>query len=64
MTDLTAHADTLDHLERAIRERDVYRLMVRAALDQLAAAHLTMTRQRAQLIDLWEEKRREPVLPG
>ena len=36
MTTLIAHADTLDHLERAIAQRDAYRLLFRAALDQLA----------------------------
>ncbi len=36
MTTLTSHADTLDHLERAIDERDQWRDLARAALDQLA----------------------------
>ena len=33
---IALHADTLNHLERAILERDRWRLLCRAALDQLA----------------------------
>ncbi len=58
MTDLTAHADTLDHLERAIRERDLYRLMYRAALDQLHDA-LTGPRRYERMVRSLTEERAE-----
>lgn len=52
---MTLHAATLT---RALQERDLYRQMVRAALDQMHAAHATIESQKRQLAELREERAR------
>ncbi len=59
MTDLPAHADTLDHLERAIARGELYRLMLRATMDQLHNAHAHadyQSDQRDELLDALRAK--------